>query len=153
MDKIIARHLTADLYGCKASRLSDEESLPVKVSSLFEEHGFHVMASTLQDIDEDHAALLILFAEGHFAIHLYRDLSYVAADLFLCEYAAAPEDLRLTFDLRTGAIAVQIDCTGAPAAEVPEEELEVVRCILESLVRAVDIRLREDGTASVLLKA
>ena len=59
MDKIIARHLTADLYGCKASRLSDEESLPVKVSSLFEEHGFHVMASTLQDIDEDHAALLI----------------------------------------------------------------------------------------------
>ena len=93
MDKIIARHLTADLYGCKASRLSDEESLPVKVSSLFEEHGFHVMASTLQDIDEDHAALLILFAEGHFAIHLYRDLSYVAADLFLCEYAAAPADL------------------------------------------------------------
>ena len=75
------------------------------------------------------------------------------ACLFLMDRAAAPEDLRLTFDLRTGAIAVRIDGTGAPAAEAPEEELEVVRCILESLVRAVDIRLREDGTASVLLKA
>ncbi len=93
MDKIIARHLTADLYGCKESRLADEESLSVKVSSLFEEHGFRVMASTLQDVDENHTALLILMAEGHFAIHLYRELAYVAADLFLCEYAAAPEDL------------------------------------------------------------
>ena len=93
MDNIIARHLTADFYGCKESRLADEESLTVKVSSLFETHGFHVMASTLQDIDENHSALLMLLAEGHFAIHLYRDLSYVAADLFLCERAAAPEDL------------------------------------------------------------
>ena len=83
MDNIIARHLTADFYGCKESRLADEESLTVKVSSLFETHGFHVMASTLQDIDENHSALLMLLAEGHLAIHLYRDLSYVAADLFL----------------------------------------------------------------------
>ena len=51
------------------------------------------MASTLQDIDEGHSALILLLAEGHFAIHLYHDLAYVAADLFLCEQAAAPEDL------------------------------------------------------------
>ena len=93
MDKIIARHLTADLYGCKASRLADEESLSVKVASLFEEHGFQVLAVTTQDIDENHSALLILLAEGHFAIHLYKHLAYVAADLFLCEVSAAPEDL------------------------------------------------------------
>ena len=93
MDKIIARHLTADLYGCKASRLSDEDNLAVKVPSLFEEHGYHVMASTLQDIDESHSALILLLAEGHFAIHLYHDLAYVAADLFLCQFSAAPEDL------------------------------------------------------------
>ena len=34
MDKIIARHLTADLYGCKASRLADEDSLGVKVPAI-----------------------------------------------------------------------------------------------------------------------
>ncbi len=93
MDKIIARHLTADLYGCKTSPLIDGDSLSVKVSSLFDGNGFHVLSSTMEDIDEDHAALLILLAEGHFAIHLYRNLAYVAADLFLCELAAAPEDL------------------------------------------------------------
>ena len=60
---------------------------------LFEEHGFHVMASTLQDIDESHSALILLLAEGHFAIHLYHELAYVAADLFLCQFSAAPEDL------------------------------------------------------------
>lgn len=93
MDKIIARHLTADFYGCKASRLAEEGNLSGKVSALFEEHGFHIMASTLQDIDENHSALMLLLAEGHFAIHLYRNLAYVAADLFLCEFSAAPEDL------------------------------------------------------------
>ena len=93
MDKIIARHLTADLYGCKASRLADEESLSVKVASLFEEHGYQVLSMTTQDINEDHSALLILLSEGHFAIHLYKSIAYVAADLFLCEHAAAPEDL------------------------------------------------------------
>ncbi len=93
MDKIIARHLTADLYGCKASRLADEENLSVKVSSLFEEHGYQVLSMTTQDIDEDHSALLMLLAEGHFAVHLYKSLAYVAADLFLCEFSAAPEDL------------------------------------------------------------
>ncbi|MBQ8698708.1 MAG: S-adenosylmethionine decarboxylase, partial [Schwartzia sp.] len=49
--------------------------------------------STLQDINENHTALMLLLAEGHFAIHLYRNLAYVAADLFLCEFSAAPEDL------------------------------------------------------------
>ncbi|MBR1553415.1 MAG: S-adenosylmethionine decarboxylase [Schwartzia sp.] len=93
MDKIIARHLTADLYGCKENRLADKENLSVKVAALFEEHGFHVLSESTIDIDEDHAALLMLFAEGHFAIHLYKNLAYVAADLFLCEFAAAPEDL------------------------------------------------------------
>ena len=93
MEKITARHLTADLYGCKTSPLIDEDSLRKKVSALFEESGFHVMASTIQDLSEDHAALLLLLGEGHFAIHLYRDLSYVAADFFLCEPSAAPEDL------------------------------------------------------------
>ena len=93
MDKIIARHLTADLYGCKASRLADEESLSVKVASLFEEHNYQVLSSTIEDVDEDHSALLVLLAEGHFAIHLYKSLAYVAADLFLCEMSASPEDL------------------------------------------------------------
>ncbi len=93
MDKIIARHLTADFYGCKASCLADESHLTVKVSSLFEECGFHVLTSTMQDINDDHSALLLLLSEGHFAIHLYRNLSYVAADLFLCELSAAPEGL------------------------------------------------------------
>ncbi len=93
METITARHLTADFYGCKTSRLTDEDSLRIKVSALFEESGFHVMASTIQDLNEDHAALLLLLSEGHFAIHLYKSISYVAADFFLCEPAAAPEDL------------------------------------------------------------
>ena len=35
----------------------------------------------------------MLLAEGHFAIHLYKSFAYVAADLFLCQFSAAPEDL------------------------------------------------------------
>ncbi len=93
MDKITARHLTADFYGCKTGPLTDGDSLRVSVSALFEESGFHVMSSTIQDISDDHAALLLLLTEGHFAIHLYKSIAYVAADFFLCEPGAAPEGL------------------------------------------------------------
>ena len=93
MDKIIARHLTADFYGCKESRIMDEDNLSVKAAALFEEHGFQVLSSTVQDIDESHSAMLVLLAEGHFAVHVYKSLAYVAADFFLCKPDAAPEDV------------------------------------------------------------
>ena len=93
MDKIAARHLTADLYNCKASCLADENAIRAKVVELFEASGFHILASTLQDIDADHVAFVMLLGEGHFAIHLYKSLAYVAADFFLCDKAAAPDSL------------------------------------------------------------
>lgn len=91
MDKIAARHLTADLYNCKASCLADEDALRDKITELFEANGFHILASTMQDIDTDHVALVMLLGEGHFAIHLYKSLAYVAADFFLCDKAASPD--------------------------------------------------------------
>ena len=77
------------------------------------------------------------------------------ASLFLMAQAAEPAELRFSFALCPGAISVEIACEGEGkrAGDLQPGELEVVRCILESLVRAVDIRLGEDGPASIRLEA
>lgn len=93
MDHIVARHLTADLYGCKINRFPNEEALKTQTLSLLEANGFHILAAALQTVDEEHTALLLLLGEGHFAIHLYKPLGYAAADLFLCKKDAAPDRL------------------------------------------------------------
>lgn len=76
------------------------------------------------------------------------------ACLFLMTQAAAPERLRLSFALCPQAFSVEITCEGTPASGegAAPGELEVVRCILESLVRSVDIRASAEGVASILLE-
>ena len=77
------------------------------------------------------------------------------ACLFFLDQAAVPEKLQLTFRLCPGRISVEIVHEGGPAqcGNVREDELEVVRCILESLVRSVEIRRQGDGVAAILLNA
>ena len=93
MDKIVARHLAVDMYGCKPETLKDEVALRTSLPALLEHAGFHILSAKLQALDEEHTAILIILHEGHFSIHMYANLNYVAADLFLCVEGAAPEKL------------------------------------------------------------
>ena len=93
MENITARHQTMDMYNCQADSLHLDNSLPGDLSALLEGTGFHIITSTLEVIDENHAVILLLLKEGHFAVHLYPAIRYVATDLFLCEIAAAPEKI------------------------------------------------------------
>lgn len=94
--KILARHLTADLFNCKNSRLKDlamiKESLqeiPGKVEST-------LIMSSVEEIDEDHYAAMMLFHEGHITMHIYTALKYVAIDIFLCQENAQPDNIAST---------------------------------------------------------
>ena len=93
MNTIVARHLSADMYACKANALADDQSLELSLPGLMERAGFHPASSGLQAMSEDHAAFLLLMEEGHFIVHLFRSLRYVAVDIFLCGEEAAPEKL------------------------------------------------------------
>ncbi len=93
MNTIVARHMSADMYSYKASALADEPALQELLSRLMGNAGFHLCAADMQTVSEDHAAFLLLMEEGHFVIHLYRQLRYVAVDIFLCAEGAAPEKI------------------------------------------------------------
>ena len=75
------------------------------------------------------------------------------ACLFLMAQASDPQRLHLTFELCPQGFSVEILCEGEGNGrpELQPGELEVVRCILESLVRTVDICMREDGPRSIRL--
>ena len=77
------------------------------------------------------------------------------ACLFLMDQASVPEKLRLAFRLCPGRICVEIAREGELGQRecVQPGELEVVRCILESLVRSVELRRQGDGVAAILLEA
>ena len=76
------------------------------------------------------------------------------ACLFLVAQSGA-ERLRLTFDPKPGEFSVRIAREGGrtPAPELPEAELDVVRCILEALVTSVRIDAQAGGVEAISLKA
>lgn len=85
--KILARQLTLDMYNCDTSRSVDEikDTLKSVVGS--------EPRLSSEVIDETHCSIVGAFAEGHIALHVYRELRYVAADIFTCTDADNSEEL------------------------------------------------------------
>ena len=48
---------------------------------------------TSEIIDEEHCSIIGAFAEGHIALHVYKELRYVAADIFTCADSEEPDEL------------------------------------------------------------
>lgn len=91
--KLIARHLTVDLYNCKNSKLKDYALIKHTVGEGLDSLGFDVLELNAVQVDDSHYVLLAIMQEGHLTLHVYTDLKYVAFDVFLCEENAQPEDL------------------------------------------------------------
>ena len=95
--KILARHLTIDMYKCKESCFTDMEQLVDKLKTLLAESKLEVVSGMHQLLPDGHAAIMILFDEGHMTVHAFPELRYISADTFLCQQNATPELLFNTF--------------------------------------------------------
>ncbi len=93
MDMIVARHQTMDLYNCKIEQLLGQGGIKTELPNLLEKTGFHILSSKVERLEMSHAAIMLILKEGHFAIHIYPHIAYVAADLFVCDHNAQPEKL------------------------------------------------------------
>ena len=67
----------------------------------------------------------------------------------LISEADGPERLRLRFAERDGALHISICGEGGTPASIGEDEREVVRCILESMVDGAELRA-DGGTVSAV---
>lgn len=91
--KILARHLTADLFNCKNNKLTDIELIQKKLQDALNDFGLKIVNLTVQQLAEDHYILIAILKDGHLSLHIYTDLKYVALDIFLCHENAEPDIL------------------------------------------------------------
>ena len=91
--KMLARHLTVDLYNCKAERLQEMETVKENLRIVVLEAGYQPLEITAASITEEHFTVVSIFGQGHIALHVYTKLRYVAIDIFLCKEDAEPEQL------------------------------------------------------------
>ena len=87
--KILARQLTLDLYNCDTSRLGNVAEIKDTLKSVIGSEPRLVS----EVIDEGHCSIVGAFVEGHIALHVYRELRYVAVDIFTCAENDEPEEL------------------------------------------------------------
>lgn len=87
--KILARQLTLDLYNCDTSRLSNVDEIKDTLKGVVANEPRLIS----EVIDEGHCSIIGAFAEGHIALHVYKELRYVAVDIFTCSDSDEPEEL------------------------------------------------------------
>ncbi|TYZ21719.1 S-adenosylmethionine decarboxylase family protein [Selenomonas ruminis] len=91
--KILARHLTADLFNCKNNKLTDIDLIKANLDDALADHNLQVIDSKIQQLSEEHYLLMAILPDGHITLHIYADLKYVALDIFLCHEDAEPDKI------------------------------------------------------------
>lgn len=87
--KILARQLTLDLYNCDTNRLGNVDEIKNILSGVVGSEP----RLTSDFIDANHCSIIGAFAEGHIALHIYKELRYVAADIFTCVDSEDSEEI------------------------------------------------------------
>jgi len=87
--KILARQLTLDLYNCDTKSLNVVDEIKDILKSAIGEEPRLVSEA----IDDNHHSIIGAFVEGHIALHVYKDLRYVAVDIFTCADSDKPDEL------------------------------------------------------------
>ena len=87
--KILARQLTLDLYNCDTNRLGNVDEIKDTLNSVVGSEP----RLTSDFIDEGHFSIIGAFDKGHIALHVYKELRYVAVDIFTCSESEDTEEL------------------------------------------------------------
>ena len=91
--KILARHLTADLFNCKNNKLTDIDLIKSTLQELLAELRLTMINFAAEKINDDQFVLVAILNQGHITMHVYPELKYVAMDIFLCQENAEPDKL------------------------------------------------------------
>ena len=91
--KILARHLTADLFNCQNHQLDDNELILDMLKKILQDLELQLMSFSAETLDNGHNALMLTLADGHITLHVYPEMKYVALDVFLCQENAEPDKL------------------------------------------------------------
>ena len=91
--KILARHMTADLFNCQNSQLNDIALIKETLRDTLADLQLKLINLTTEKLDEEHYVFMVVFGDGHLTLHVYTQLKYVAMDIFICQEDAAPDKI------------------------------------------------------------
>ncbi len=91
--KILARHLTADLFNCQNNQLTDKELILDMLKTILQDLQMKLISCVTDSPDSEHDAFIFILDKGHITLHVYPQLKYVALDVFLCQENAEPDKL------------------------------------------------------------
>lgn len=86
---ILARQLTLDMYNCNTKKLNETEEIKNTLENILGDEP----RLTSEATNENHFAIIGASLNGHIALHVYKNLRYVAADIFTCTEDTEPEEL------------------------------------------------------------
>ena len=91
--KILARHLTADLFNCQNRQLNDNELIKDMLINLIQKFDMQLIKLNMESLDDSHTVYMVVLNQGHITMHVYQKLKYVSLDIFLCHENAEPDKL------------------------------------------------------------
>ncbi len=91
--KILARHLTADLFNCQNRQLNDNELIKDMLINLIQKFDMQLIKLNMESLDDSHTVYMVVLNQGHITMHVYQELKYVSLDIFLCQENAEPDKL------------------------------------------------------------
>lgn len=91
--KILARHLTADLFNCQSNQLTDNELILDMLKKVLQHLEIKLISHTVENLDNDHSVFMLILSEGHITLQIYPQLKYAAMDIFICREDAEPDKL------------------------------------------------------------
>jgi S-adenosylmethionine decarboxylase len=91
--KILARHLTADLFNCQNNQLTDKELILDMLKTILQDLQMQLVSCVTESPDSEHEVFILALDKGHITLHVYPQLKYVALDVFLCQEDAEPDKL------------------------------------------------------------
>ena len=91
--KILARHLTADLFNCQNRQLNDNELIKDMLINLIQKFDMQLIKLNMESLDDSHTVYMVVLNQGHITMHVYQKLKYVSLDIFLCQENAEPDKL------------------------------------------------------------
>lgn len=89
--KVIGKHLTVDMYGCKFEVLDDLEFIQNAMFAAVKEAKMTLLDFSFHKFEPQGLTVLALLAESHMSIHTYPELGYAAVDVFTCGDQSRPD--------------------------------------------------------------
>ena len=71
--KILARHLTADLFNCKNNKLTDIDLIKSTLQELLAELQLTMINFAAEKINDDQFVLVAILNQGHITMHVYPE--------------------------------------------------------------------------------